>query len=156
MNYVLSAMAAIFAAGCVFKIEVPSAKTKLEKQVLGYKPQVDKKKLAEIVTRGIYPSDSSAEQLRELRLRLKNQIIDNLKLGLIGESNDGRLVIMDRSKWQKDLSGLEVSIVNDLIQDENQARSHLSRLESQIYRAYQYRSVDGAWYESEKEWEQYR
>lgn len=142
-------------AGCVFKFEVPSAKTKLEKQVLGYKPVVSKKDLLNIVTRSDFPNDSTKDQLRQLRENLKEQIIRSLKQGVFGEAYNGELAVLSEDKRRVSLSASELVTMQELAADENFSRKKLGEISGSPASDYAYRAVDGAWYESsDQTWQQ--
>ena len=77
--------------GCVFKFEVPAGKTKLEQQILGYKPLISTKSLRKIVTRS-KPKKTAykVEQINKLRDLLRPQILSELKK-----------VLLEREKMEK-------------------------------------------------------
>ena len=109
----------IMLPGCVFKIEVASPKSKLERQVLGYKPLVPKDQLRKIIKRSSENKSLSLEQCQTIRKRLKSQILISLKKGSIGEAKSGHLVILDSKLSGYNASAVELTKINDLILDEN-------------------------------------
>ena len=135
-------------SACVFKVEVPSAKSKLERQVLGYQPMISKESMLNAVTRASGVKSNNKENLIALRERLERQVIVSLKRGVVGESATGKLVLMSRDKWTTKFSASSLSYIKDLMIDENDARMQLSKLENRSMNEYGYRSESGAWVES--------
>ena len=139
----------LITTSCVFKFDVPSAKTKLEKQVLGYKPKVPKEMLMKIVTRSDSVSSLSRDQLIVLRERLRGQITTALQRGSIGESNSGRLILNDENRRGFKMSAIDLAGLDYLIREENSVRTRLAEIDASEATEYSYEGVEGAWYEDE-------
>jgi hypothetical protein len=144
----------VMISSCVFKFEVPSGKTKLERQILGYKPLVSKEQLKKLVKRSKAPaSDVTLEHLESLRDILKPQIILAMKKGTIGESKSGQLVVLSEEKWDIASDPLTKSRIHNLISDENSARGFLVKKKDLPLKSFSYYGVENSWYQRENgEW----
>lgn len=143
---------AILIQGCVFKIEVASPKSKLERQVLGYKPLVPKDQLRKIIKRSSETKRLSLEQCQSIRKRLKSQILISLKKGSIGEAKSGHLVILDSDLSGYTTNAVELTKINDLIRDENTIRDRLAKIDNSKASRYAYSYEEDIWVETDKGW----
>lgn len=155
LHSISATVVAMMLSGCVFKFEVPSAKTKLERQVLGYKPAVPKKKLLGVVTRSEWSEDLTREQLTKFRNTVRDEIVSAIENGLAGESSSGKLKILDLDKHAVSAPATQLARLREIVTDENFARSRLAAIEGYDTSFYAYDGVSGGWYKADEGvWEQ--
>ena len=155
--WVLCPLVFLICSSCVFKFDVPSSKTKLEKQVLGYKPLIPKDRLLKIVTRTAEVDALTLQQHKILRDKMKASLVTGLLRGFLGEAQDGAIVVLSKNKWEVSLSIEEEVALGNLIEDENFSRKKLSELENRKLQDYSYKDIYGIWYEeSPNEWTRFK
>ena len=141
--------------GCILKFDVNSVKTKMEKQILGYEPRIPRKKLLKIVTRSQTNQNHNRSQMASLKIRLKDEVINQLKRGSIGEGYDGLLVFGEDFGLSIALPTSKKILITRLIDDENYVRLKLSKIESRSLTDYQYTNIANIWVQNaEGKWHQ--